>query len=122
MAELPTLARSANLIRMQRRILTCVLSVFLLLMQHETLRHALDHAGAQLQRLEHSALERPTGDTCPECGLLASGANAIAAALPPLLPDLTTHAAALAPLRGRITVAGFPLYRSRAPPPVLRHT
>jgi hypothetical protein len=27
---------------MQRRFLTCLLSVFLLLMQHETLRHALD--------------------------------------------------------------------------------
>ena len=62
---------------MQRRVLTCLLSVFLLLMQHETLRHALDHLGAQLERIDHSMLEQPTGDTCAECGLLAAGAGSI---------------------------------------------
>lgn len=105
---------------MHRRALTCLLSLFLLLMQHESLRHALDHAGAQLQRIEHSVLERATGDTCVECELLASGAASIpAAALPPLAADpvyVPISAPATPP-----AVAAFSLYRSRAPPPVLQH-
>jgi len=105
---------------MQRRILTCLLSVFLLLMQHETVRHALDHVGAQLQRLEHSALEQPTGDTCLECSLLAGGTNALASTLPALLP-VKARTDAIARLRGRIAVASLPSYRSRAPPTLLRH-
>ena len=101
---------------MHRRALTCLLSLFLLLMQHESLRHALDHAGAQLQRIEHSVLERASG----ECELLASGAASIpAAALPPLAADpvyVPISAPATPP-----AVAAFSFYRSRAPPPVLQH-
>ena len=105
---------------MHRRALTCLLSLFLLLMQHESLRHALDHAGAQLQRIEHSVLERATGDTCVECELLASGAaSSPAAALPPRAADpvyVPISAPATPP-----AVAAFSFYRSRAPPPVLQH-
>jgi hypothetical protein len=105
---------------MQRRLLTCLLSVFLLLMQHETLRHALDHVGAQLQRIDHSALERPTGDTCAECALLAAAAGSIPSALPPTLIDAVPWIAIGARFATVAAVAPA-YYRSRAPPVVLQH-
>lgn len=119
-AELSRIDSSVNLRPMQRRVLTCLLSVFLLLMQHEGLRHALDHLGAQLQRIEHSALERPTGDTCAECGLLAGGAGSIPATHPVSFAQAAPWVAVAAPF---VTVAAAApsYYQSRAPPVVLQH-
>ena len=104
---------------MQRRVLTCLLSVFLLLMQHEALRHTLDHVGAQLDRIDHSMLERPTGDTCAECGLLAGTSASI--------PSVPSHAAvaadrwvAIAEQCASLTTDAPSYYRSRAPPFVLQ--
>jgi len=106
---------------MQHRVLTCLLSIFLLLMQHETLRHALDHVGAQLQRIEHSALERPTGDTCAECGLLAGGSNSVTAALPaPVAPAPAWLAISVSVETPPAVIPSY--YRSRAPPVSLQHT
>src|SRR3954463_8439083 len=104
---------------MQRRFLTCLLSVFLLLMQHETLRHALDHVGAQLERIDHSMLEQPTGDSCAECGLLAAGAGAIPSALPHAGVDADPWIAVVDRF-ATVAVAAPSYYRSRAPPFVLQ--
>src|SRR3954463_14565228 len=104
---------------MQRRFLTCLVSVFLLLMQHETLRHALDHLGAQLERTNQSVLEQPTGETCPECGLLAAGAGSI-----PLSMGHAAGAAdpwiAVASAWATLAAAAPSYYHSRAPPLVLQ--
>lgn len=110
---------SVNLSRMQRRFLTCLLSVFLLLMQHETLRHALDHVGAQLERIDHAMLEQPTGDTCAECGLLAGGAGSIPLALPHAAVD-TDPWIAIVSRFATVAAAAPSYYRSRAPPFVLQ--
>jgi hypothetical protein len=120
-ADLPIPPIVVNLPRMLRRLLTGALSFFLLFMQVEDVRHALVHLGAQLQRIEHSALENPTADTCAECALLAAGsASAPVAAGPvPLVdaaPWLVLPAAPAEP-----AVAPPSYYRSRAPPSVLRH-
>jgi hypothetical protein len=104
---------------MHRRALTFVLSFFLLFMQQETARHALDHLGAQLQRIEHSALEQPTGDHCSECDLLASGtATPQTAPFSPGVdaPDWLVVAAPIA----RVATAAPIHYYSRAPPARLR--
>jgi hypothetical protein len=100
---------------MHQRALTFVLSFFLLFMQQETARHVLDHIGAQLQRIEHSALEQPTGDHCFECDLLASGTAA--AQTPPVAPgvDSPDWLAVAAPVAGAATDAPS-YYHSRAPP------
>lgn len=105
---------------MHRRVLTCLLSAFLLLMQHENLRHALDHVGAQLERIEHSMLERPTGDNCAECGLLAGGASSIASAPPSTFALTPAWVAVMASHESRAATAPS-YYRSRAPPHSLQH-
>jgi hypothetical protein len=104
---------------MQRRFLTCLLSAFLLLMQHETLRHALDHVGAQLERIDQSVLEQPTGDTCAECALLAAGTGSIPSALPHAAVDADPWIA-IANRFAPVAAAAPSYYRSRAPPLVLQ--
>ena len=104
-----------KLASMYRGALTFVLSFFLLFMQQESVRHALDHLGAQLQRIEHSALERPTGDHCFECDLLGSST----ASAPPAAVHHRVEAAKwtdpVAPVGH--SPSGRPShYRSRAPP------
>ncbi|HTL77086.1 MAG TPA: hypothetical protein VL654_12240 [Casimicrobiaceae bacterium] len=102
-----------------RVILTLLMSFLLLFLQQESVRHALDHLGAQLERAKHSALERPVGDVCAECEMLAAGT----AATPPSLPQLVAGAAewidAVAPVaRASIPFPAF--YSSRAPPQILQ--
>ena len=103
-----------------RRALTCLLAVFLLLMQTETLRHALEHVGAQLQRIDHGVLERSAADSCIECGLLAGGANA-AVSVAPGFSAAKLEADAIAALCGRLAVPALRYYSSRAPPAFLQH-
>jgi hypothetical protein len=100
-------------------VLTAFLSFFLLFLQQESVRHALDHIGAQLERAKHSALERPTGDVCVECEMLAAGTAAVPASLPPQLAGLVPWIDIVAPVTGAaIAVPSF--YQSRAPPQILQ--
>lgn len=105
---------------MLRRLLTAALSFFLLFMQVEDVRHALGHLGAQLQRIEHSALEAPTGDRCVECGLLASGTGWVPGAAAVSHAEASPWLVVLAPAAA--PVAATPsYYQSRAPPSILPH-
>ena len=104
---------------MYRGLLTGVLSFFLLFMQQESVRHALEHIGAELARHEHSALELPTGDTCAECGLLAAGAGAMPAAAITQAVDAGAWLAPSAPA-SQVAAPAPSHYRSRAPPRILQ--
>ena len=108
-------------VRSRSTFLTCLLSMFLLLMQSETLRHALELVGAQLQRSDHAVVERPVGDTCLECGLLAGGANAVTSP-GSTFAAVKLQADAIAELRGRLAVPGLHHYLTRAPPSFFQHT
>jgi hypothetical protein len=98
-----------------RTVLTGILSFFLLFMQQESVRHAIDHIGAQLQRSEHSALERPAGDVCVECELLASGTASVPPTSAVAFVDAPVWLAAIAPI-ARAVGAAPSYYQSRAPP------
>ncbi len=103
---------------MYRAVLTGLLSFFLLFMQQESVRHALDHIGAELQRSRHSALERPTGETCVECELLAAGTSSLPTSASTTAVDTPAWVTVIA-LVARSTVGAPSHYRSRAPPRVL---
>lgn len=106
--------------RMHRRVLTCLLSVFLLLMQQEGLRHAIDHVGSALRNLEHSALELPAGDHCTECDLLAGAAGTASPA--PLVLSLPAPSwLNIAAPSTTVAVVTPSYYQSRAPPAALRY-
>ena len=81
-----------------RIILTALLSVLLLFLQQESVRHALDHIGAQIERSKHSALERPTGDVCLECELLAGGTAGMPVSSVPPLADASAWVEIVAPV------------------------
>lgn len=101
-----------------RIVLTALMSLFLLLMQQESARHAIDHIGAQIERARHSALEHPTGEVCVECEMFAAGAAAAPASPPSRFADAPVWIDVAAPVaRAAIAVSSF--YRSRAPPPIL---
>jgi len=102
-----------------RVVLTALLSVFLLFLQQESVRHALDHLGAQIERSKHSALERPTGDVCLECELLAAGTAAAPASLPPTFADPPAWIDVVAPVLSA-AIAAPSFYLSRAPPRILQ--
>ena len=102
-----------------RVVLTAFLSFFLLFLQQESVRHALDHIGARLERAKHSALERPTGDVCVECEMLAAGTAAVPAPLPTQFADVVPWIDIVAPVT-RATIAVPSFYRSRAPPQILQ--
>jgi hypothetical protein len=104
---------------MHRGALTFVLSLLLLFMQQETARHALDHVGAQLQRIEHSALERPVGDHCAECDLLASGTASVPPAIAAHGVEAPAWLAVAIPV-ARLAASTTSYYRSRAPPAFFR--
>jgi hypothetical protein len=99
-------------------VMTVLMSFLLLFLQQESVRHALDHIGAQLERAKHSALERPVGDVCAECEMLAAGT----AATPPSLPQVVAGTAdwidVVAPVM-RASIPFLAFYSSRAPPQIL---
>ena len=103
-----------------RIVLTALLSVLLLLMQQESVRHVLDHIGARIERVKYSALERPTGDVCLECEMLASGTAGMPLASLPPLANASAWIDVVAPV-ARASVAAPSYYRSRAPPRILRY-
>jgi hypothetical protein len=102
-----------------RIILTALLSLLLLFLQQESVRHQLDHLGAQIERAKHSALERPTGDVCLECELLAGGTSLLFASLPVTLAQSPRWIAVVIPA-AHVTSGAPHFYRSRAPPRSLR--
>ena len=104
---------------MHHRILTAVLSFFLLFMQQENVRHVIDHIGARIQRSEHSVLEQPTGDVCLECELLAAGAAFTPTSLATPFADTPAWLVAVVPV-ARSATAAPSYYHSRAPPPILQ--
>ena len=103
-----------------RVVLTALLSLFLLFLQQESVRHALNHLGAQIERSKHSAIELPTGDVCLECELLAAGTSAAPPPSPTALIDATAWVEVVAPT-ARATVAAPVFYSTRGPPPILQH-
>jgi len=98
-----------------RVILMALLSLFLLFMQQESIRHQLDHLGAQIERAKHSALERPTGDACLECELLAGGTSLLPASLPVTFATSPQWIAVVIPA-AHVTIRAPSFYQSRAPP------
>jgi hypothetical protein len=102
-----------------RVVLTALLSVCLLFLQQENALHALVHIGAQLERSKHSAIERPVGDTCLECELLAAGTAAAATSPPATFADVATRVDIVVPAV-RATIGAPASYQSRAPPHILQ--
>jgi hypothetical protein len=102
-----------------RVVLTALLSLLLLFLQQENVRHALNHVGAQIGRSKHSALELPTGDVCLECELLAAGTSAAPASPPPAFDDVATWIDIVVPAPN-VTFGASSSYQSRAPPPHLQ--
>jgi hypothetical protein len=101
-----------------RVVLTALLSLFLLFLQQENARHALVHLGAQIERSKHSAIERPTGDVCVECELLAAGTTATAPSASPGFANLAAWLDIVVPA-AHATFGAPSFYRSRAPPRLL---
>jgi hypothetical protein len=102
-----------------RVVLTALLSIFLLFMQQESVRHQLDHLGAQIERAKHSALERPTGDVCLECELLAGGTSLLSLSLPATFAESPRWIAIVVPT-AHSTNSAPSFYQSRAPPHFLQ--
>jgi len=125
LADLPSALPPVNLRLMlrgvprHRVILIALLSLLLLFLQQESVRHQLDHLGAQLERAKHSALERPTGDACLECELLAGGTSLLSPSLPATFAD-SPHWIAIVVPPAHATISAPSFYRSRAPPSLLQ--
>ena len=102
-----------------RIVLTALLSLFLLFLQQESIRHELSHFGARIERSKHSALELPTGDVCLECELLAAGTSAPPPSPPPAVVDLEAWVDLVVPTL-RATFGAPSFYLSRAPPRILQ--
>jgi hypothetical protein len=64
---------------MPRRLVTVLLYVLLLCMQHELVRHPLEHLRAELADAHGQGWHVDVVAPCDECQLLAGGAHAVAA-------------------------------------------
>jgi hypothetical protein len=121
LADLPSTRAPVNLrvmfrgVPRHRVVLTTLLSLFLLFMQQESVRHQLDHLGAQIERAKHSALERPTGDACLECELLAGGTSLLPVSLPVTFAASPQWIAVVIP-PAHVAIRAPSFYQSRAPP------
>jgi hypothetical protein len=102
-----------------RVVFTALLSLLLLFLQQENVRHALDHVGARIERSKHSAIELPAGDVCLECELLAAGTSAVPSSLPLASADVSAWIE-VAVAAARATFGPQSSYQSRAPPRHLR--
>ena len=99
--------------RRYRGVFVLLLSLLLVGMQQEALRHALTHFRSAPA---HQELSNPQSDaSCVECALLAAGSAALPSDAPVFSASpsfyVTTLPAPVAP-----TLARLPFYRSRAPP------
>jgi hypothetical protein len=63
---------------MPRRLVAVVLYVLLLCMQHELVRHPLEHLRAELADAHAQGWHADVVAPCDECQLLAGGAHAVA--------------------------------------------
>ena len=101
--------------RRYRAFAVVLLSLLLLGMQSEGLRHALAHRAAALTAPDTPYLQSQNDLPCAECALLASGANALAGALP-TLPAVSILRVLVFVPRQSTPQAKPAYYRSRAPP------
>ena len=104
--------------RSLRSFAVVLLSLLLLGMQSEGLRHALAHRGAALTAPNEQSLQSPNDVPCVECSLLAGSANVIAGAAP-LSTIVFVAAVPLAWFALSTPQAAPSFYRSRAPPAFL---
>lgn len=104
--------------RRYRALAVVLLSLLLVGMQSEGLRHALSHRVAALTAPDALYLQSQNDVPCVECALLASGANALAGAPPVLSPvaSVPLLVFALPPSSPHFKPA---YYQSRAPPSLL---
>jgi hypothetical protein len=104
--------------RSHRALLAGLLSLLLVGMQQEGLRHALTHWTSALSSGQKQSLQAPVDAPCDECTLLAAGANGVASGSH-LLP-----VAAIVPVLVSWALRSSPAsppsyYQSRAPPSLL---
>ena len=99
-----------------RSVLVVVLSLLLVGMQQEALRHALTHFRSAPT---HQELSKPQADVlCAECALVKAGSGALVSDAPSILARHSTHVTIL-PAPDAPTPARLSFYRSRAPPTLL---
>jgi hypothetical protein len=104
--------------RTHRALLAALLSLLLLGMQQEGLRHALTHWTSALADAQKQSLRPSVEILCDECTLLAAGANGVVAS-PRLLPGAAI-APALVLWASRSSPSSPPsYYQNRAPPSLL---
>ena len=96
-----------------RAVLAVLVSLLLLGMQQEGLRHALTHFHPAAA--ERQISQAPTDPPCAECALLAAGSAALTHDAP---PPAATASVYVAPPPALVAPALAPpsYYRSRAPP------
>ena len=99
--------------RRYRGVFVLLLSLLLVGMQQEALRHALTHFTFAPA---HQELSSPQADApCVECALLAAGSAALPSDAPVFSPSPSSYVAPL-PAPVAPTLARLSFYRSRAPP------
>jgi len=101
--------------RRRRAALIAILSLLLLGMQSEGLRHALSHWGGGAPK---QAVLSAAGDTpCVKCALLAAGSAALTSDAPVIAAVAATGRATV-PLHASPELVPPRFYFSRAPPPL----
>jgi hypothetical protein len=101
--------------RSHRALLISLLSLLLLGMQHEALRHALAHWGPTFAGDQKQSLRVTVSVACDECTLLAAGANGVTDASQSLAivvsaPAAVAHASPVRALPAPV------YYEAQAPP------
>jgi hypothetical protein len=104
--------------RSHRALLAALLSLLLLCMQQEGLRHALTHWTSALSSDQKQSLKAPVDAPCDECTLLAAGANGVASGLQLLPVAAITLVLVFWALRSS-PLSPPSYYQSRAPPSLL---
>jgi hypothetical protein len=99
--------------RRRRATLVALLSLLLLGMQVEGLRHALSHWGSGMPK--QAVLSAGSDTPCTQCALLAAGSAAVAMDLPGIAAVATADRAT-APLHASPASVPPNFYFSRAPP------
>ena len=101
--------------RSHRALIVVLLSLLLIGMQQESLRHALTHWTSGFTGDQKQSLRATVNAPCDECALLASGTNAAAGSTQPL--PVVSIAWLPVSLQWRSSPPSAPAYYlSRAPP------
>jgi hypothetical protein len=101
--------------RRRRATLIALLSLLLLGMQVEGLRHALSHSGSAMPK--QTALSATSETSCLQCALLAAGSAAVTTDTP-AVAVVATADRATAPVHASPALVPPSFYFSRAPPPL----